>query len=159
MGGGGGIATDAVRGESAADRGSRWARLRLRFAARHAPRAGYDAFISYSHKADADLAPVLQRALHGFARPWYRLRALRVFRDISNLPAAGLQSTIERVLRQTRFLILLASPEAAASPWVGREVSFWCEEKSSASLLIAVSEGEGRWDDEAHDRDWEQTAA
>ncbi|MDQ3698882.1 MAG: hypothetical protein M3373_12810 [Gemmatimonadota bacterium] len=41
----------------------------------------YDAFISYSHALDGTLAPALQSALHRFAKPWYRLRARRVFRD------------------------------------------------------------------------------
>jgi hypothetical protein len=45
----------------------------------------YKAFISYSHAADGKLAPALQSALHRFARPWYRLRAIRVFRDATNL--------------------------------------------------------------------------
>ena len=32
----------------------------------------YRAFISYSHKADAQLAAVLQSALQRFAKPFYR---------------------------------------------------------------------------------------
>jgi hypothetical protein len=39
----------------------------------------YNAFISYNHAADGTLAPALQSALHRFAKPWYKLRALRVF--------------------------------------------------------------------------------
>ena len=45
----------------------------------------YKGFVSYSHAADGQLAPVLQSALHRFAKPWYRLRALHVFRDETNL--------------------------------------------------------------------------
>ncbi len=40
----------------------------------------YDAFISYSHAADSRLAPALQRALQRFAKPWWKLRALNLFR-------------------------------------------------------------------------------
>ena len=59
----------------------------------------YAAFISYSHAADGKLAPALQRGLHGFARPWFRLRALRVFRDEASLSAnPGLWSSIEQAL-------------------------------------------------------------
>ena len=47
----------------------------------------YDAFISYSHAADGALAPALQRGLHRLAKPWYALRALRVYRDETNLAA------------------------------------------------------------------------
>jgi len=45
----------------------------------------YKAFISYSHVADGKLAPALQSALHHFAKPWYRLPAMRVFRDKTTL--------------------------------------------------------------------------
>ena len=45
----------------------------------------YEAFISYSHAADGRLAPTLQTGLHRFAKPWYRLRAMRVFRDETTL--------------------------------------------------------------------------
>jgi hypothetical protein len=47
--------------------------------------SGYDAFISYSHALDGTLAPALQTGLERFAEPWYRLRALRVFRDTTSL--------------------------------------------------------------------------
>ena len=48
----------------------------------------YNAFISYSHAADDQLAPSLQAALHKLARPWNRMRALRVFRDKTSLAAS-----------------------------------------------------------------------
>jgi hypothetical protein len=48
-------------------------------------RHSYDAFISYSHALDGKLAPTLQLELERFAKPWYRMRALRVFRDNANL--------------------------------------------------------------------------
>jgi hypothetical protein len=46
----------------------------------------YKAFITYSH-ADMSLATALQSGLHSFAKPWYQLRAIRVFRDQTNLSA------------------------------------------------------------------------
>src|SRR3712207_9593761 len=86
----------------------------------------YAAFISYSHAADGKLAPALQRGLHGFARPWFQLRALRVFRDEASLSAnPALWSSIEQALGSAGVFILLASPEAAHSSWVGREVAYW----------------------------------
>jgi hypothetical protein len=45
----------------------------------------YKAFISYSHSADDKLAPALQSALHRFAKPFYRLRAIRVLAGSSIL--------------------------------------------------------------------------
>ena len=45
----------------------------------------YDAFISYSHAADARLATALEHGLERLARPWNRLRAMSVFRDETDL--------------------------------------------------------------------------
>jgi len=45
----------------------------------------FDAFISYSHAADGKLAAALQHGLHRFAKPLFRRRAIRVFRDESTL--------------------------------------------------------------------------
>ena len=50
-------------------------------------RESFDAFISYSHAADGRLAPVLQAGLQSLGKPWYRRRALRVFRDQTTLSA------------------------------------------------------------------------
>ena len=95
------------------------------------PRTGtraYDAFVSYSHAADGRLAPALQRGLQSLAKPWYRRRALRVFRDQTSLSASPeLWSAIEEALSQARYFVLLASPEAAASRWVDQEVRWWRE--------------------------------
>ena len=73
----------------------------------------YDAFVSYSHAKDKPIAAALQRALQTLGKPWYRRRALRVFRDDTSLSATPhLWPTIEQALGQSRFLLLLASPEA-----------------------------------------------
>jgi len=88
---------------------------------------GYDCFLSYSHAADSRLASALRAGLHRFAKPWYRVRALRVFRDDSSLSAnPHLWNSIEQALRSSRWLVLLASPRAAESAWVGRELATWC---------------------------------
>ena len=47
----------------------------------------FDAFISYAHGADDLIATALQTRLNAFAKPWYRLRSIRTFRDDSNLAA------------------------------------------------------------------------
>ena len=122
-----------------------------------APRTGartYDAFISYSHAADGRLAPALQRGLQSLAKPWYRLRALRVFRDKTSLSASPeLWSAIEEALAQARFFVLLASPEAAASRWVDQEVRWWRENRNHNTVLIVLTDGELRWDDPREDFD------
>jgi WD40 repeat protein len=107
---------------------------------------GYDAFVSYSHTADGRLAPSLQRAMQRMARPWYRLRSLRVFLDNAALTAnPGLWSSIQQALDDSEWFVLLASPNAAASPWVNREVDYWLEHKSVARLLPVVTDGTWEW--------------
>jgi WD40 repeat protein len=107
----------------------------------------YNAFISYSHTADGTLAAALQSALHSFARPWYKLRALHIFRDQTNLAVnPGLWSSIRDALDQSLFFILLASPEAAASPWVAREAEYWIGKNGTSRVLIVLTGGTLRWD-------------
>src|SRR4051794_4099986 len=94
----------------------------------------YDAFISYSHAKDRPIAKALQSAMQRLGKPWYRLRALRVFRDDASLTAnPDLWGSIEAALRSARYFVLLASPNAASSPWVAREVAFWLEHKSPST--------------------------
>jgi WD40 repeat protein len=120
----------------------------------------YNAFISYSHAVDGKLAPTLQSALHGFARPWNRLRALRVFRDEASLSAnPALWASIERALHASPFFILLASPEAARSRWVDREIAYWLQHKPRANFLLALTDGEAVWDEAVGDFDWDRTTA
>src|SRR4051812_4599535 len=108
----------------------------------------YDAFISYSHAQDKPIAAALQAVVQRLGKPWYRRRALRVFRDDTSLSATPeLWSSIEQALAQSRFLILLASPQAAASVWVGKEVAYWLDHKSPGTLLIGVTNGTLSWDE------------
>ena len=123
-------------------------------------RSSYRAFISYSHAADGKLAPALQAALHHFAKPWYKLRAIRVFRDEASLAAnPALWTSIEQALDGSEWFVLLASPQAAASEWVGKEVEFWLEHKSLERFLIGLTAGEIAWDDGTQDFDWTRTDA
>ena len=93
--------------------------------------AAYDAFVSYSHAKDKPVAAALQSVMQRLGKPWYRRRALRVFRDDTSLSATpSLWPSIEQALSNSRFLILLASPEAAASSWVNKEVSYWLDNKA-----------------------------
>jgi hypothetical protein len=81
--------------------------------------------------------------LERFAKPWYRSRALRVFRDTASLAAnPDLWSSIEKALDASAWLVLMASPKAARSPWVNREVKWWLAHKSSQRLLVVLTDGE-----------------
>lgn len=80
----------------------------------------YDAFISYSHARDKPVAAALQSVMQRLGKPWYRRRALRIFRDDTSLAATPeLWPTIEAALDQSRYVVLLASPQFAASRWCG----------------------------------------
>lgn len=120
----------------------------------------YHAFISYSHAVDGALAPALQRGLQRFAKPWHQARAVRIFRDEASLSAnPGLWTSIAQALDSSLFFILLASPRAAASPWVAREAAQWRSIKPLEHLLVGLTEGELVWDEVAGDFDWERTTA
>lgn len=120
----------------------------------------YQAFLSYSHAVDGRLAPALQSALHRFAKPWYQLRALRVFRDTTSLAAnPALWPSIEQALAESEYFLLLASPEAARSAWVEREVAWWLDHRAVDRLLIVLTGGELVWDAAAGDWDRTRTSA
>jgi WD40 repeat protein len=107
----------------------------------------YSAFISYHHDADSRLANALQSALHRFAKPWYKLRALHIFRDQTNLAVnPALWSSIRDALDQSLFLILLASPESAGSPWVAKEAEYWITRNGPSHILIVLTGGALKWD-------------
>ncbi|MFK0217004.1 WD40 repeat domain-containing protein [Streptomyces vinaceus] len=130
----------------------------------NAPRAGgptgYDAFISYSHSWDGELTKTFQSRLQNFDRPWYRPRSLRLFRDETNLAASPhLWQEIERGLTASRWLVLMASPAAAASPWVRKEIRWWLTHRSADTLLIAWTDGTLVWDDARMSFDWSRTDA
>ena len=118
----------------------------------------FDAFVSYSHAADAKLAAELQTALHRLARPWYAVRALHVFRDKTSLSAnPALWPAIETALADSSFFLLLASTSSAHSAWVEKETTWWLEHRSPESLFIIVTDGAVVWDSLASDFDWNQT--
>ena len=102
----------------------------------------YDGFISYSHAADGALAPALQQGLQRLAKPWHSRRALRIFRDETGLSTnRHLWSAIETALDESAWFVLLASPEAARSEWVNKEISHWLATKSVDHLLPVVTDG------------------
>jgi hypothetical protein len=115
----------------------------------------YDAFISYSHAKDKPIAAALQSVIQKLGKPWYRRRALRLFRDDTSLSATPqLWPSIEQALAQSRYLLLLSSPESAASPWVSKEVEYWLAHKSTDTLLIGVTDGTLDWDGKKGDFRW-----
>jgi hypothetical protein len=128
--------------------------------------SSYDAFVSYSHAADGALAPSLRNGLQRFATPWRvfgwvnPVRSLRVFQDQASLSAnPAVWPTIENALGSAEWFILLASPEAANSPWVEKEIEFWHRNKPVERLLIVQTDGDIAWDHDKNDFDWAKTTA
>jgi WD40 repeat protein len=120
----------------------------------------YHAFLSYSQAADGKLAPALQRALHRFARPWNRMRALRIFRDSTSLAATPeLWPTIVAALQESNHFLLLASPQAASSKWVQRETEWWLANRAADKILVLLTAGSIVWNEDARDFDWKLTTA
>jgi len=119
----------------------------------------YDAFMSYSHAADARFAPFLQRAVQGFAKPWYKLRSVRLFRDETGLTLTPeLWPEIQRAISSSRFFILLASPDSAASKWVRLEIEHWLTLGRGAPLIV-ITGGKVAWDTVKGDFNWLETTA
>lgn len=121
----------------------------------------YDAFISYSHAVDGKLAPAIQGSLQAFGKPFYRLRARRVFRDETSLHLTlELWPTIQKALAESRHFILMASPGAAASPWVEKEIIEWLlHDPGLKRFHIVLTEGDVHWDAAAGEIDWARTNA
>ena len=69
-----------------------------------------------------------------------------------------LEPTIEAALTSSNFLVLMASPEAAHSPWVERAgatwFAHWGSEQGATTLLIALTDGELVWDESIGDFNW-----
>ena len=114
---------------------------------------GYVAFISYSHK-DAAIGRWLHRKLEGYRLP-KRLVGTRgehgevparltpIFRDRDELPAAGdLSERVRAALAVSRNLIVLCSPNSAASPWVAKEIATFRELHPGRPVFTAIVDGE-----------------
>jgi WD40 repeat protein len=106
----------------------------------------YDAFLSYAHR-DKAVTTAIQKGLHQIGRRAGQLRALRVFRDDTNLTAnPDLWGKITEALGGSRFLIVVLSPRSAASHWVNEEVKYWLEQRGRAGLILVLAEGQLVWD-------------
>lgn len=90
----------------------------------------YDAFISYSHR-DLKWARWIQEKLETFhipdeeGEPFTKRRRLRVFRDQTDLAGVEVTASLRRELRASRYLVVVCSPNSAASRWVNDEVVYF----------------------------------
>jgi hypothetical protein len=103
----------------------------------------YDAFLSYSWKSDSKVAPVIQSLIQQFLRPFYKLRAKTVFRDLSCLPVgSSLEAELYDRLDRSSHLVVLASPEAALSEGMEIEARYWFSRPRNGQVLIIISSGD-----------------
>jgi WD40 repeat protein len=113
----------------------------------------YWAFISYSHR-DRAWADWLHRALEGYRVPRRLVgrdsaagplprRLFPVFRDLDELPSSpNLSGAIDLALRQSRYLIVIASPYAAVSKWVDQEIQRFRALGRGDRILCLIVDGE-----------------
>lgn len=117
--------------------------------------AHYRAFVSYSHR-DQGFGWRLHRRLEGYAVPRRLVgrvtprgvaprRVAPVFRDREELSAAhDLTREIREALAHSGALIVVCSPNAAASPWVAREIEVFRALHPDRPVLAALIAGEPR---------------
>ena len=65
--------------------------------------------------------------------------------------------SIERALAASSWFVLMASPAAARSSWVNREVEWWPKHRSAERILVVLTEGRFAWADDG-DQDGEDAA-
>lgn len=115
----------------------------------------YQAFISYRHEDSSGLAIKLEKALRRYAQPMYK-PPIRIFRDEKQIGAGqDLRGTIERALKDSAFLLYVATCGAAESPYVRKELDFWCGTLERQDRLIIVWQKDHLVADPVHDSlDW-----
>jgi WD40 repeat protein len=113
----------------------------------------YWAFISYSHR-DRKWADWLHAQLETYRVPTRLVgtpsrdgkvpaRLFPVFRDREELAgASSLGGEIEEALRRSRSLIVICSPHAASSRWVGEEIKAFKAMGRESRVLSLIVEGE-----------------
>ncbi|WP_156751304.1 WD40 repeat domain-containing protein [Mycobacterium sp. 1245111.1] len=108
----------------------------------------YDAYLSYAAH-DRAVAVGTQRGLRQIGRHPGRLRALRVCRaDINYTDPEGPVKAFA-ALDDSRFLVAVLSPEAAASTRVNQEIGHWLEHRGREQLLLMLAGGHLQWDERA----------
>ena len=113
----------------------------------------YRAFISYSH-ADQWWGHWLHRRLESYRVPRKLVgkdtaeepvpaRLTPIFRDRDDLPAgADLTEEVQSALRDSRFLVVICSPDSARSKWVNQEILHFKRLHGEGRILAAIIGGE-----------------
>ena len=123
--------------------------------------AKYDAFISYKHSGTSRrVAIALEKALKRYARPLFAYPR-RIFRDEQILrPGDDLSEGIKTALRNSEYLLYIATKEGAQSEWVRRELIYWCSDlKRSDRLIVIHAEDSIVFSEDRQAIDWEHSDA
>lgn len=107
----------------------------------------YYAFISYKSE-DVEWAIWLQHELEHYHLPAsfngrtdIRQELRPVFRDIDELSAGNLPEQIRQALKNSQNLIVVCSPQAAASPWVNQEIETFISLGRTDRIFPFIVEG------------------
>lgn len=98
----------------------------------------YDAFISYSHK-DKAYASVIQKSIETLGLPFYKrwLSNVSIFRDERKIPLSGsLSGEIQNGIKNSRYLIVIASKNSGDSEWVKEEILNWYNQNKDGNGYI-----------------------
>lgn len=108
----------------------------------------YAAFISYRHlPLDMAVATALHRRIEHYIVPKpYRKDGQKrmglVFRDRDELPlSSDLGSDILRALDNSRFLIVVCTPETQKSAWCTKEIEYFVSRHGRERVLIVLADG------------------
>lgn len=103
----------------------------------------YDAFISYS-RHDKTFAAMLEKSLVAYVPPQglgLPSRHLEVFRDESDLTGVEYHAAIRAHLESSSKLIVICSPRARASEYVGEEIQCFVEARGAANVIPVLLSG------------------
>lgn len=108
----------------------------------------YFAFISYKRE-DEKIADELRRKLEHYRLP-AKVRKdnpslpktiYPIFRDALELSGGVLSKQIEKALSQSKFLIVVCSPNSAKSPWVEKEIRTFIQQGKKDKIIPFIIDG------------------
>jgi hypothetical protein len=103
----------------------------------------YDVFISYSH-ADKQFALRLETALRKYRPPFksgLTPKRLAVFRDESEASGTILSEGLDRAIAASRKLLVICSPSAYESRWVGQEIGLFIKKHGVTHVIPVLTAG------------------
>lgn len=118
----------------------------------------YDAFISYSRK-NSDAADKIERDLQKFPltrelRKRLGRRHLNVFRDVNDLTGNRLTPALEQNLERSRTLVVLCSPAARASTYVGLEIHRFAQLREASNIVPVLVAGVPNNERDSNPEEW-----